>query len=238
MMQKDDLTWMEYEFDGTWGMWKDYNNTDMQQQYLTNVEYQYREGRRRTERKRKAEKQAISNSGGITSVKHDDTKELQRQIGLDLLEQEKMYHPAIIKEYEPHVKEKAHVRNTSKKGTTSTDKILKKERVQKAEERKARSRKNFPSIEELRQNASDTQVDNDKTWKYIDEATAKKQDFIDTVMKVTFWRNMPAKNVFKEQVKKVFPILWKDEYSDKKVKKQKLLYDVLVPYLKNMIDMN
>ena len=78
MMQKDDLTWMEYEFDGTWGMWKDYNNTDMQQQYLTNVEYQYREGRRRTERKRKAEKQAISNSGGITSVKHDDTKELQR----------------------------------------------------------------------------------------------------------------------------------------------------------------
>ena len=57
-------------------------------------------------------------------------------------------------------------------------------------------------------------------------------------MKVTFWRNMPAKNVFKEQVKKVFPILWKDEYSDKKVKKQKLLYDVLVPYLKNMIDMN
>ena len=57
-------------------------------------------------------------------------------------------------------------------------------------------------------------------------------------MKVTFWRNMPAKNVFKEQVKKVFPILWKDEYSDKKVKKQKLLDDVLVPYLKNMIDMN
>ena len=57
-------------------------------------------------------------------------------------------------------------------------------------------------------------------------------------MKVIFWRNMPAKNVFKEQVKKVFPILWKDEYSDKKVKKQKLLDDVLVPYLKNMIDMN
>ena len=52
--------------------------SDMQQQYLTNVEYQYREGRRRTERKRKAEKQAISKSGGITSVKHDDTKELQR----------------------------------------------------------------------------------------------------------------------------------------------------------------
>ena len=222
MMQKDDLTWMEYEFDGTWGMWKDYNNTDMQQQYLTNVEYQYREGRRRTERKRKAEKQAISNSGGITSVKHDDTKELQRQTGLDLLEQEKMYHPAIIKEYEPHVKEKAHVRNTSKKGTTSTDKILKKERVQKAEERKARSRKNFPSIEELRQNASDTQVDNDKTWKYIDEATTKKQDFINTVMKVTFWRNMPAKNVFKEQMKKVFPIFLKDEYSDKESKKAKI----------------
>ena len=103
MMQKDDLTWMEYEFDGTWGMWKDYNNTDMQQQYLTNVEYQYREARRRSERKRKAEKQAISNSGGITSVKHDDTKELQRQTGLDLLEQEKMYHPAIIKEYENHM---------------------------------------------------------------------------------------------------------------------------------------
>ena len=30
MMQKDDLTWMEYEFDGTWGMWKDYNDTDKQ----------------------------------------------------------------------------------------------------------------------------------------------------------------------------------------------------------------
>ena len=38
----------------------------------------------------------------------------------------------------------------------------------------------------------------------FDEATAEKQDFIDTVMKVKFWRNMPAKNVFKEQVKKYF----------------------------------
>ena len=28
MMQKDDLTWMEYEFDGTLEMWKDYNDTD------------------------------------------------------------------------------------------------------------------------------------------------------------------------------------------------------------------
>ena len=30
MMQKDDLTWMKYNFDRSWGMWKDDNETDKQ----------------------------------------------------------------------------------------------------------------------------------------------------------------------------------------------------------------
>ena len=79
-----------------------------------------------------------------------------------------------------------------------------KERVQKAEERKARSKKKFPTIEELRMKASNTKVDNDKTWKHIDEATAEKHEDIDTLRRAGTWRTMPAKDL-KEQMEKVFP---------------------------------
>ena len=117
-------------------------------------------------------------------------------------------YPTNIKKYKEHIQEKAQVKNTSKKGTTSRDMILMKERFQKADERKARSRKKFPSLEELRLKASNTQVDNDKTWEYIDEATAKKQDDIDPSRRATFWRIMPAKGL-KEQVEKYFLICGK-----------------------------
>ena len=331
MMQKDDLTWMEYNFDRSWGMWTDNNDTDKQmlsllqkdqenvwhyfqqfgmgiscvepelkkltlfnveepprnsllyfkkeypilfeclsakfallpsstriveqkhgqlrhslkpkagldftdsqQQYLTNVEYQYREARRRSERKRKAEKQAISKSkkmsSGVTSVKHDDSKQLQRQTGLDLLKQERLYDPEIIQSYPETVQKQAEVKNTSKKGTTSRDRILMKERVQDAEETKVRSRKKFPSIEELKTKASNTQVDNDRIWNHIDEGRAEMQEDIDTLRRAGFWRTIPAKDL-KEQVQKVFPSLWKDEYQNATKKK---LLEIIIPHLRDM----
>ena len=106
-----------------------------------------------------------------------------------------------------------------------------KERVQKAEESKARSRKKFPTIEELKRKASSAKVDNDKDWKHIDEATAEKQDDMDTLRRAGFWRTMPAKDL-KEQLKKVFPDLWKDEHNT--ATKKHLLEAVLLPHLKIM----
>ena len=106
-----------------------------------------------------------------------------------------------------------------------------KERVQDAEERKARSRKVFPSIEELKTKAANTQVDNDRIWNHIDEARAEMQEDIDTLRKASFWRSIPAKDI-KEQVQKVFPSLWKDEYHD--ATKKRLIEIILLPYLRDM----
>ena len=82
---------------------------------------------------------------------------------------------------------------------------MKKDTVEGAEERKARMKKMFPSHKELKIKASNTQVDNDKTWKHVDKDTAEKQNFIDTVRTIGKWNVMPA-IVLQEQLEKVFPI--------------------------------
>ena len=68
-----------------------------------NVEYQHREERRRSKRKRRAETQSCHAtskskkfSGDITSANHDEGKKLKMKVGIDLLEQERKYDPEVI----------------------------------------------------------------------------------------------------------------------------------------------
>ena len=161
--------------------------TDSQQQYLTNVEFEFREARRQLERKRKMEKkkQRVRMSDAVGGVKHDDGKLLQRKVGSGLLEMEKVYHPDIIFNLPEDVQKEADVKVQSKRGTTSTDKELMVQKVQHAEERKARRKAQFPSIEALKEKAKTAQVDNDKTWKDVDEETVENQKFLEAIQKAS-----------------------------------------------------
>ena len=58
-----------------------------------------------------------------------------------------MYDTEVIKSYPGSFQKQAEVNFTSKKGTTSRDRELKKERIQHTEERKGRSRRHFQVLQ-------------------------------------------------------------------------------------------
>jgi hypothetical protein len=94
------------------------------------------------------------------------------------------------------------------------------ERIEHAIEKKQRSRTIFPTIEEFKGKALEAKVDNDVDWKYVDEETMmKRHEDMDKLRRIGFWRIVPAK-ILKQEVEKVFPVLWKEEYKSLKTKKE------------------
>ena len=191
--------------------------TDSQQQYVTNIDYEWKEKRRQVARKRKAENEDpnISKkrkmSRGVAGCKHDEGKELQIQVGKDLMEQEKLYSSDIINKYPDHVKEAAGVRNISKKGTTSRNRELKVEKVENAKEKEKRSRIVVPTLDEFKANSQDLQVDNDMNWEDVGEEEIEKRDSIKKLKTFTFWNKL-SKPQLLDDTKNVFPSLWDDSF--------------------------
>ena len=155
--------------------------TDSQQQYITNVDYEWKEKRRQVARKRKAEKEDPNTSKkrkmsmGVAGCKHDEGKELQMQVGIDLMELEKLYSADIINLYPEDVKIAAGVRNISKKGTTSRNRELKLEKVENAKEKKKKSRIAVTTLDEFKANSQDLKVDNDINWGMLVKKKWKKE---------------------------------------------------------------
>ena len=156
------------------------------------------------------QKQRVRMSDAVGGVKHDEGKLLQMKVGSDLLELEKLHDSDIILNLPEDVQKEAEVGFQSEMGSTSRDKELMEERVQHAEERKVRRRAQFPSIEDLKEKAKTAQVDNDKTWKHVDEETAENQQFLEAFWRSSTWSGM-RKADLAEQMKKVFGDLWDDE---------------------------
>eukprot|EP00957_Ditylum_brightwellii_P145335 11068667-Ditylum_brightwellii.AAC.1 len=84
--------------------------TNAQQQYITNVDYEYRERRRVYERKRS--NRAISK--GYSVVKHDDGKSLQFQMAVDLVQVGELYTREAIARAPQEVQDKTQVSEVSK----------------------------------------------------------------------------------------------------------------------------
>ena len=186
------------------------------------MEFEFREARRQLERKRKVEKkERVRMSDAVGGVKHDEGKLLQMKTGSDPLELEKDCHPDIIWNFPKHVLDEADVKLQSRKGTTSMDRELMVQKVQHAEERKGRKGTQFPSIEELKEKAKTAQVDNDKTWKHVDEETAENQQFLEAFWRSSTWSGMRKADLV-EQMKKVFENLWDDQKCNQ-LTKQKLV---------------
>ena len=198
--------------------------TDSQQQYITNVDYEWREARRKSERKRRStmnkDPKTMKMSSGVGGIKHDDGKVLQMQAGIDLIEIEKMYSPDIINSYPEDVKAEASVQNQSKKGTTGKDRWLKDKKIELAREKKRRSQ--FKSIEQFAIEARQTQVDNDKNWENIDDETQERREDMVKLKRAGFWQGIPVAS-FKEEVRRVLPLFWRDDYASKSYTKGKLL---------------
>ena len=125
---------------------------------------------------------------------------------------------------------KASVKEISDKGTTRRDKQLKKERVERAVERKSRSNIQFPSVHQLMETASKTKVDNDEDWKIVDDKEAQLIQFKNDVRKISFWKKM-RKEVLIQQMKKVFPMLWKPEHQHSN---KKVLDEIIAKHLKRL----
>ena len=88
-----------------------------------------------------------------------------------------------------------------------------------------RRRAQFPSIEDLKEKAKTAQVDNDKTWKHVDEETAENQQFLEAFWRSSTWNGMRKADLV-EQMKKVFEDLWDDEKCNQ-LTKQKLVEMVM-----------
>ena len=98
-----------------------------------------------------------------------------------MLEVGKFYTPEEIAKYLDHVQESAKVSVVDKKGTTSIDSALKRERVQAVEDRFAKQRQTkFPTMEEMKQNA-EVGIDNDKGWKPLDKVKIEMEKDVNTI---------------------------------------------------------
>ena len=195
--------------------------TDAQQQYITNVDYEYREERRHFARekqfeKRKSKRTKLSHTHH--SVKHDEGKHLQYQMGLDVLKVSRLYTPATIAEYPKEIRDKARVSVLSRQGTTMKDKQLTSKRMRIAEDRKGTTRKPFKTLEQYKQSAMESSVDNDHVWESIDEETKEKRADLEKLSKMTLWHSVPAGDI-RSEVKKVLPKLWTPEFEKLKTKK-------------------
>ena len=113
-------------------------------------------------------------SQGHKGIQHDETKTLIKKLGEDVLELSKNYSKEEVTKLPQEVLKEAEVSNVSKKGTTAIDRDLAKKRVINAGERKARSRKTFPSIQDLEKSARAKGIDNDHNWEYVDEKNKRR----------------------------------------------------------------
>jgi len=157
-------------------------------------------------------------SKGYRGARHDDTKELQHQLGAELLERGKKYTKEEIAKIPSEVQKKASVKVI----TTRRDQELAKQRLDNAKERKARSRKSFPTIDELRQSAQVRGVDNDQNWEYVDEGTKEKRAELDQLSRKSFWDKIPA-SLIGEEMMRVLPRLPSTEYTGLTTKAQHLV---------------
>ena len=139
--------------------------TGEQQQYITNVDYEHREKRRHFARKkqeRKNKRRKFSNTHH--GVKHDKGKHLQYQVGLDVLKVSRLYTPGTIAQYPKEIRDQARVSLLLKQGTTRKDKQLSLKRTRIAMNRKGTTRKPLNTLEQYRQSAMESSVDNDHVW--------------------------------------------------------------------------
>ena len=98
-----------------------------------------------------------------------------KNLGEDVLELSKKYMKEEVAKLPQEVLNEADIHNVSKKGTIAIDKTLAKKRVINAVERKARSRKTFPPILELKESARAKCIDSDHNWEYVDEEIKEKE---------------------------------------------------------------
>ena len=187
--------------------------TDAQQQYITNMDYKYREKRRHVARmeKKERDKKRVKFSNTYCGVKHDEGKRLQYQMGLDVLEVGLLYKPTVIAKYPQEIQDKAKVGEVCKRGSTAKDKLLLVKRTAIALERKERARKKFKTLDQYKQSLVNTSVDNDKVWESVDDATKEKREDLEKLSKISFWRGVPAGQI-KNEVEKVLPKLLKADY--------------------------
>ena len=192
--------------------------TDAQHKYISNMDFKQREKRRKVERKRRKEKLKSSAEDDINGspqkkrkqyqkpiqIVDDDSKEQQIKIGKDVLEVGKLYTPEEIDKYPDHIQESAKVKAVDKKGTTSIDRALKRERVQAVKDRFAKQRQTkFPTMEEMEQNA-EVGVDNDKGWKPLDKVEMEMEKDVNAILTQSYWKEKVPKDFLLEEMGRVF----------------------------------
>ena len=164
-----------------------HNFTYAQQQYVTNVDYESEEKRRKGERKRKKEdRKRKSMSTGHVSVKHDEGKNMQLELAKDMLEVGNVYSQERISEFPQQVQKKAQVSVLSISGSTAMNRALSKKKKDRAVARRATRRVVFPSFAEFEQSAKETGIDNGKLWEVVDKATLETREDIETLKKIAF----------------------------------------------------
>jgi len=126
-------------------------------------------------------------SSYVAGVKHDDSKEMQQQVGSHLMEVQKLYSHDAVDLYPEDVKKEAQVQMMSAKGTTNRDKELKDQKIKVAiwkKEKKSKSKAPFPPLEDYKKKAKERKVDNDVGWVYVDEETRQKEGDMEKAKKV------------------------------------------------------
>lgn len=69
----------------------------------------------------------------------------------------------------------------------------------------------------MKRKALATEIDQDKVWKWEDEETRQRNGDIKKLKLIGTWRKIPAKQLA-EEMERVLPKFWKEEYRSKKKK--------------------
>ena len=183
---------------------------DVSSNFATNINYAYREGRRRTERKRIADKASLSSDISVSpkktkrqKVSHDKTKEQHIQVAKDIIHCAKKYSPERIKLLPKKVQQQASIGTISANGFGYVENNLTLEKMKHAMSRKASSKVKKKTFDDYMKIAENSIVDNDCTFKSVSIEQKERKEDIMRYGNYNFWNTLNVRDGFKLQLKQI-----------------------------------
>ena len=113
-----------------------------------------------------------------------------------MIKQSKLYTKEKINNLPKYVIKKAKVSVIKASGSLVQDKLVRKMKKEKEDKKLSKSQALPLTIEDVIDMASETIVDNDKTYLLLSPDVVLQRQYLDTLSQMTFWNNLTVRDGF------------------------------------------
>ena len=134
-----------------------------------------------------------------------------------MIKQGKFYTKEKLNNLPKDVLKKAKVSFIKASGILVQDKLVRK--IKKEDKKLSKSQAVLLTIEDVIDMASETIVDNDKTYLLLSPDVVLQRQYLDTLSQMTFWNNLTVRDGFWWILKEVLPMVWSNKFGTESKKK-------------------